>query len=84
MSNSLLRPLLLWLTPVLGLTLAGGYFFADQSMFPRTVAYTLILSLSLGLAYLTLHHLVKAPIDAFGKVMTTRRAGAAPFLRSFP
>ena len=74
MFNSLLRPLLLWLTPVLGLTLAGGYFFADQSMFPRTVAYALILSLSLGLAYLTLHHLVKAPIDAFRKVMTTLRA----------
>ena len=28
MSNSLLRPLLLWLTPVLAFTLAGGYFQA--------------------------------------------------------
>ena len=74
MSHSLLRPLLLWLTPVLGLTLAGGYFFADETIFPRTVAYALVLSLSLGFAYLTLHRLVKTPVDAFGKVMPTLRA----------
>ena len=74
MSNSLLRPLLLWLTPVLAFTLAGGYFFANESMLPQIVAYALVLSLSLSLAYLTLHRLVKAPIDAIGKVVTTLRA----------
>jgi len=54
--------------------LTGGYFFADQTIFPRTVAYALILSLSFGLAYLTLHRLVKAPIDAFRKAVKTLRA----------
>ena len=62
------------MTPVLAFTIAGGYLFADQAMVPRSVAYTLILTVSFGLAYLMLHHLVKAPIDAFRKAMTTLRS----------